>query len=50
MPKNKLMPFSKALVSFPRWREVLPAEYTDPAKARQLEQDIFGYLKYLNPG
>jgi len=34
-------------VSFPRWREVLKSEYSDPEAIRKLEQDIFAYLKFL---
>lgn len=34
-------------VSFPRWREILRTEFTDPVKLKGVEQDIFGYLKFL---
>jgi len=47
MSKDKLLYFSQAPVSFPRWREVLQAQFPDAAEMQQREQDVFGYLKFL---
>ncbi len=44
---NKVSETANTFVSFPRWREVLRSECSDPAVLRTREQDIFAYLKFL---
>ncbi len=44
---DKVSGGANAAVSFPRWREVLHSEISDPSKRNGMEQDIFAWLKFL---
>jgi|GEM_PF-472140 len=44
---DKVSDGANAPVSFPRWREVLHSEISDPSKRNGMEQDIFAWLKFL---
>jgi len=45
--KDKVATPINTPVSFPRWREVLQSECSDPAELRTREQEIFAWLKFL---
>jgi hypothetical protein len=45
--KDKVGTPTNTPVSFPRWREVLQSECSDPAERRTREQEIFAWLKFL---
>jgi len=45
--KDKVGTPTNTPVSFPRWREVLHSECSNPAVLRTQEQNIFAYLKFL---
>jgi len=44
---DKVSDGANAPASFPRWREVLHSEISDPSKRNGMEQDIFAWLKFL---
>jgi len=44
---DKVSDGAKAPVSFPRWREVLHSEISDPSQRNGMEQDILAWLKFL---
>ena len=45
--KDKVAAPTNTPVSFPRWREVLQSECSDPAELRTREQEIFAWLKFF---
>jgi len=47
--RDKVIADKSTPVSFPRWREVLKSEYSDPEAIRKLEQDIFAHDLYPRP-
>lgn len=45
--KDKVGTPTNTPIPFPRWREVLQSECSDPAVLRAREEDIFAWLKFL---
>jgi hypothetical protein len=45
--KDKVSTAANIPVAFPRWREVLISECSDPVELRARERDIFAWLKFL---